>query len=172
MYSRKSNLRLTSPSEPDRSPHIAIGIGMSTAYKEKQRLAVPSFPRSKSKRLLLIPAFALAIYVLSFLFHPSPQSPIIPATPLRSRNYLATSVNQTLEDLPNPFPFCPLGGINDLITEKYGSTNLARTRLHSGSGTRVQRVIRRAMSGLPITISVLGGSSKPSPKLSAIQVLT
>jgi len=31
-----------------------------------------------------------------------------------------------------------------------------------GTGARVQRVLNRAMSGAPITISILGGSSKSS----------
>lgn len=132
---------------------------MGIHSNEKQRLGVPSLPRSKSRKLLLIPACALAIYVLSFLFHPStsPNHPLH-ETNLRPRNYLSTNVNQTLEELPNPFQFCPVGGPNDRLSEKYGATNLLRTRLHAGSGARVQRVLRRAMSGLPITISILGGS--------------
>ncbi|QRW26062.1 glycosyltransferase family 90 protein [Rhizoctonia solani] len=34
----------------------------------------------------------------------------------------------------------------------------AQTRLHAGTGARVQRVVHKALSGLPVTISVLGGS--------------
>ncbi len=30
--------------------------------------------------------------------------------------------------------------------------------MHTGSGARVQRVVQKAMAGLPVTISVLGGS--------------
>ncbi|KZT36267.1 hypothetical protein SISSUDRAFT_1050118 [Sistotremastrum suecicum HHB10207 ss-3] len=59
---------------------------------------------------------------------------------------------------PNPFSFCPIGSSGDLLSEKYGVNNLARSRLHAGSGARVQKVLKKAMSGLPITISVLGGS--------------
>ena len=40
---------------------------------------------------------------------------------------------------------------------------LLKSRLHMGTGARVQRVLNRAMSGAPITISVLGGSSKSYP---------
>lgn len=159
MYSRKNSARLSSPTR--RSPHISLDF-MGMGAKEKQRLGIPSLPRSKSKRILLIPACALALYALSFLFHSSSYPPpsTAPEPLLRPRNYLATGVNQTLEELPNPFEFCPTGGMADRLSEKYGGSNLLRTRLHAGSGTRVQRVLRRAMSGLPITVSILGGSSE------------
>ncbi|KAF8578818.1 hypothetical protein K439DRAFT_1395200 [Ramaria rubella] len=57
-----------------------------------------------------------------------------------------------------PFDFCPVYGPGDFIAQKYGAHALSRSKLHLGSGARVQRVIRKALSGLPVTISVLGGS--------------
>lgn len=57
-----------------------------------------------------------------------------------------------------PFSFCPVYGPGDPLVEKYSSFALAKSKLHLGSGARVQRVIRKALSGLPVTISVLGGS--------------
>ncbi len=34
--------------------------------------------------------------------------------------------------------------------------------MHTGSGARVQKVVQKAMAGLPVTISVLGGSGGSS----------
>lgn len=76
-------------------------------------------------------------------------------TGLKSKNYL----NKTREGPePNPFEFCPVFGPGDEIGKKYGPLTLSQSRLHLGSGGRVQRVIHKALLGQPITISVLGGS--------------
>ena len=76
-------------------------------------------------------------------------------TGLKSKNYL----NKTHEGSePNPFGFCPVFGPGDEIGKKYGPLPLSQSRLHLGSGGRVQRVIHKALLGQPITISVLGGS--------------
>lgn len=58
----------------------------------------------------------------------------------------------------SPFAFCPLYGPGDVLGAKHGIHALEKSRVHSGSGARVQRVIHKALSGLPVTISVLGGS--------------
>ena len=71
---------------------------------------------------------------------------------LKAVNYM----NAT--DEPNPFWFCPIHGPGDEIGEKYGLHTLKKTEVHLGSGARVQRVIHKALLGLPVTISVLGGS--------------
>ncbi|KAG8834849.1 cap64-like protein [Serendipita sp. 399] len=70
-------------------------------------------------------------------------------------NYLNTSTNH-----PPPFSFCPIHGPGDAIGNKYGAHAMAMSRLHLGSGARIQRLIHRAMSGQPVTISVLGGSNE------------
>ncbi|KAI8456713.1 hypothetical protein BY996DRAFT_4579227 [Phakopsora pachyrhizi] len=57
-----------------------------------------------------------------------------------------------------PFTFCPTFGETDELGQVYGSQALLKTRAHIGSSERIRRVIRRAMSGLPITIGILGGS--------------
>jgi hypothetical protein len=59
---------------------------------------------------------------------------------------------------PNPFPFCPSYGPGDELGKQYGVLVLEQSRLHLGSGARVQGVIQKALAGQPVTISVLGGS--------------
>jgi hypothetical protein len=72
---------------------------------------------------------------------------------LTPRNYLNAS-----ETAPNPFDFCPVYGPGDEIGLKHGAVTLGKTRLHLGSGTRIQRVLNKALTGQPVTISILGGS--------------
>lgn len=72
---------------------------------------------------------------------------------LTAKDYLNASASD-----PAPFSFCPVFGPNDAVAKKWGQTGLLRSRIHSGSGARIQRVIQKAMAGQPITISVLGGS--------------
>ncbi|SCV72078.1 BQ2448_4772 [Microbotryum intermedium] len=57
-----------------------------------------------------------------------------------------------------PFTFCPSYGSSDELGNKYGREAISKTRSHVGSSARVQKVIKRAMAGLPITVGVLGGS--------------
>lgn len=74
---------------------------------------------------------------------------------LKAKNYF----NATEAD-PNPFPFCPNYGPDDVLGTKYGVVTLSKSRFHLGSGDRIQRVLNRALAGQPVTISVLGGSSE------------
>lgn len=76
-----------------------------------------------------------------------------PQSALKAKNYL----NRTGME-GNPFEFCPVFGPGDEIGRKYGGMTLSQTRLHLGSGGRIQRVIHKALLGQPVTISVLGGS--------------
>ncbi|KAF7326429.1 CAP64-like protein [Mycena sanguinolenta] len=71
---------------------------------------------------------------------------------LTPRNYLNGS-----EAAPNPFDFCPAYGPGDEIGLKHGAVTLGKTRLHLGSGARIQRVLNKALTGQPVTISILGG---------------
>lgn len=73
---------------------------------------------------------------------------------LKAKNYF----NAT-EAGPNPFAFCPIYGPGDELGAKYGALTLSKSRLHLGSGARIQRVLNQALAGQPVTISVIGGSS-------------
>ncbi|KAF5372532.1 hypothetical protein D9758_005146 [Tetrapyrgos nigripes] len=109
-----------------------------------------------TNRIWLIIAFVL--FVLGFTSYILPSSTPY-STPLhatkspKSKNYLNTT-----EPEKNPFDFCPVYGPGDEIGRKYGSVALGQSRLHLGSSARIQRVISRAMTGQPVTISVIGGS--------------
>lgn len=76
--------------------------------------------------------------------------------PLTPRDYL----NASQAD-PAPFDFCPIFGPGDIVAERRGQWGLLKSRLHQGSNARIQRVVQKALSGHPVTISVLGGSGKP-----------
>jgi hypothetical protein len=152
-----SSISLDRPHSKQQTPFISLS-GMT---EEKPRLGGPSTNggRSKSARLWLIPPVILIIFILTKTLHPSHSTSSIRKQP---HNYFVADGNQTIHQLNNPFEFCPSGGTTDALAAKYGASNLARSRIHAGSGIRAQRVLRRAMSGLPVTISVLGGSSKLS----------
>ncbi|KZV90938.1 hypothetical protein EXIGLDRAFT_676605 [Exidia glandulosa HHB12029] len=92
----------------------------------------------------------------SYSYSPYPRHQYTQARELHPVNYLR---NLTKGDVvPPPFDFCPVFGPGDRLGLKYGSVALGRSRLYTGTNTRVQRVIHKALSGLPVTISVLGGS--------------
>lgn len=74
---------------------------------------------------------------------------------LTPHDYLNASLSE-----PAPFAFCPLYGPGDEVANRRGQVNLLKTRLHTGTGARVQKVVRKALSGAPLTISVLGASGK------------
>lgn len=76
---------------------------------------------------------------------------------LTPRDYL----NNSRTD-PAPFDFCPVFGPGDAIAARRGQFELLKSRLHMGTGARVQRVLHKAMSGAPVTMSILGGSSELS----------
>lgn len=93
----------------------------------------------------------------------SPAKPVAAAdttSPYASTNSLLTArdyLNASTSD-PAPFDFCPVFGPGDEVAERRGQWGLLKARLHTGSGARVQRVLQKAMAGMPVTISVLGGS--------------
>jgi hypothetical protein len=74
---------------------------------------------------------------------------------LKPKNYINSSDAE-----PNPFSFCPSFGPGDDLGAKYGSLTLSKSKLHLGSGARLQRVIHRALQGHPVTISIVGGSGE------------
>lgn len=120
-------------------------------------------PRMGTNALSRTYCVALAILALVFLSALAlsrdsiplhlPKHALTDAYALRPHDYLNASASD-----PAPFDFCPIYGPGDDLALKYGATVLSRTRMHSGSGARIQRVIHKALSGLPVTISVLGGS--------------
>ncbi|PPQ85554.1 hypothetical protein CVT25_006724 [Psilocybe cyanescens] len=101
----------------------------------------------------------LIIFILSFthLIWPSLNSapPVqnYSNADLKPKNYFNVT-----EAGPNPFGFCPNYGPGDELGLKYGALTLSKSRLHLGSGGRVQRVLNQALAGHPVTISILGGS--------------
>ena len=106
----------------------------------------------------------LALSVL----HPPPSITLIHF--LLSRLLIDTKLLQRRsksQELPQlkrtcqPFDFCPSYSPGDKIGTKYGTVTLSKSRMHLGSGARIQRVLNKALAGQSVTISVLGGSGMP-----------
>ncbi|WWD20544.1 hypothetical protein CI109_105020 [Kwoniella shandongensis] len=96
------------------------------------------------------------ILLIKLLFSSSSSTPHHHTTEtanLIPRDYLNNSIAN-----PAPFEFCPVFGPGDAVAARRGQLELLKSRLHTGTGARVQRVLQKAMSGAPITMSVLGGS--------------
>ena len=110
-----------------------------------------------TNRIWLIVSLVLFIVVFTHYFaiptHRQQEIAPYSAANLKPKNYLNASDTE-----PNPFPFCPPYNPGDELGAKYGTQVLSKSRLHHGSGDRIQQVLNRALAGLPVTISVLGGS--------------
>lgn len=124
--------------------------------KTPSRLRQKSLGVTNRIWLILFAFVALIVFTRSVL----PQEAAhtrhrTPHADLKPKNYLNFS-----EDAPNPFPFCPALGPADDLATKYDPIVLSTTRFHLGSGARIQRVINKALSGFPVTISVVGGSGE------------
>jgi len=141
------------------SPPKGSSSGMGGQDSEKpSRLNRRSF--GVTNRIWIILSVVLSILLLSRYIFSSPSSPSagghrLLSSDLKPKNYLNATELQHRE---SPFAFCPVYGEGDEVGKKYGALALARTRVHPGSGARIQRVVNKAMSGLPVTISVIGGS--------------
>ncbi|KAL7415570.1 hypothetical protein BDY24DRAFT_381553 [Mrakia frigida] len=96
---------------------------------------------------------ALSLPGHSYTNHSSTPHGVTHSHLLTPHDYLNASLSE-----PAPFPFCPLYGPGDEVANRRGQVNLLKTRLHTGTGARVQKVVRKALSGAPLTISVLGAS--------------
>ncbi|QRV99024.1 glycosyltransferase family 90 protein [Ceratobasidium sp. AG-Ba] len=143
----------TSPRPPLRTPSPTHTHSMSE--KQSPRLGPGALSRGYCIALgvlALVFLSALAVSRDSIPLH-LPKHALTDAHLLRPHDYLNASASD-----PAPFDFCPIYGPGDDLATKYGATVLARTRFHAGSGARIQRVVHKALSGLPVTISVLGGS--------------
>lgn len=139
-----SSQRIPSPSMDNRS-------SASRATKALHQSLTPRIT------IFLLIIFSLLVFTrLSFL--PSDSNKYGPRHGLTSSNlHPHDYLNASAHD-PAPFEFCPIHGPGDKLGKKYGAAALSRTQLHLGSGARIQRLIHKAMHGLPVTISVLGGS--------------
>ena len=104
---------------------------------------------------LIVSLFLFIIMFTHFVLptHQPQQRTPYSATNLKPKNYLNGSDTD-----PNPFAFCPPYNPGDELGTKYGTQVLSKSRLHHGSGDRIQQVLNRALAGLPVTISMLGGS--------------
>ena len=132
-----------------------------------------------SHRIWLLVAGCFGLFTLSRLLirtsphhlRPFPPSNLIDSiassdevSPYRAAQLLTAGdyLNASASD-PAPFDFCPVFGPGDVVAERRGQWGLLKSRMHTGSGARVQRVVQKAMAGLPVTISVLGGSGGSTP---------
>ncbi|KAI0826172.1 hypothetical protein BC629DRAFT_1587013 [Irpex lacteus] len=123
--------------------------------KPSSRLNQKSF--GVTNKIWLIVALFIALILFTRSIFPSdpsnyPRHKFLNAD-LKPKNYLNITEGDSV-----PFSFCPALGPGDELATKYDPVALTKTRLHTGSGARIQRVITRALSGLPVTISVIGGS--------------
>ena len=48
--------------------------------------------------------------------------------------------------------------VDDPLVKEYGQNNIRLSRTYEGSGTRVRRVLEKALKGEPIKIAAVGGS--------------
>ena len=141
------------------SPPKGSPTRMGSRDSEKQsRLNRRSF--GVTNRIWIILFLILSIlFVSRYILGPASSSSAgghrLLSSDLKPKNYLNATELQHPE---SPFPFCPVYGEGDEVGKKYGGLALTKTRLHLGSGARIQRVVNKAMSGLPVTISVVGGS--------------
>ncbi|KAF7366748.1 CAP64-like protein [Mycena sanguinolenta] len=122
---------------------------------DKSRLSQRSL--GVTNRIWLIIGLFLFLLTLTHYIVPTTPTPTYTFSNLNltPRNYLNGS-----EAAPNPFDFCPAYGPGDEIGLKHGAVTLGKTRLHLGSGARIQRVLNKALTGQPVTISILGGSGE------------
>jgi len=143
----KSAAHISAPLPPSRTG--------SPSEKPTSRLNQKSLGVTNRIWLILILFVALILFTRSVLPHDNQASRRRQLNAdLKPKNYL----NITAGDTTVPFPFCPSLGAGDEIAAKYDPISLMKTRFHTGSGARVQRVINRAMSGYPVTMSIVGGS--------------
>lgn len=146
----KGQAHISAPRDPAR---------MGSDSEKVSRLNQRSF--GVTNRIWIILSLLVSILLLTRYILPSdnaqyPGRHRLINTDLKPKNYLNISDAQLSQG--SPFTFCPLFGEGDELARKYGPITLSKTRLHLGSGARVQRVVNKALAGLPVTISVLGGS--------------
>ncbi|KAL7421525.1 hypothetical protein Q5752_003294 [Cryptotrichosporon argae] len=128
----------------------SLGIGLRG--KKGARLGL-------GHRAWLIVTVVLGLIVFSKLFLPSsPAEPHTHSHPADTHALVPRDYINASRSDPAPFGFCPVFGPGDAVAARRGQFELLRSRLHAGTGARVQRVLQKAMSGAPVTMSILGGS--------------
>jgi len=148
-------------------PNRSDSLGMSSDNEKVSRLNQRTF--GVTNRIWII--VSLFLFIITFTHYVLPHNhttspPIFSSAHLKPKNYLNGSKAES-----NPFQFCPVYGPGDKIGAKYGALTLSQSRMHLGSSARVQRVLHRALSGQPVTISIIGGSSECS-HVSLFSILT
>ncbi|KAJ7608455.1 hypothetical protein FB45DRAFT_387785 [Roridomyces roridus] len=150
MQRRKGQAHIAPPT-PSRDSSVS---SMGSDHEKLSRLSQRSL--GVTHRIWLILGLFVFLVTFTHFIYPSP-SPTPTFTfsnlDLTPKNYLNAS-----ETGPNPFGFCPVYGPGDEIGMKHGAVTLGKTRMHLGSGARIQRVLNKALTGQPVTISILGGS--------------
>ncbi|KIK68414.1 hypothetical protein GYMLUDRAFT_154042 [Collybiopsis luxurians FD-317 M1] len=129
---------------------------MGSDNEKSSRLHQRSF--GVTNRIWVIVGVVLCIFGLTRYILPSTHSSLSNRNPYSNSNLKAKNYLNTTEPQINPFEFCPAYGPGDAIGAKYGALVLSQSRMHLGSGARIQRVLSRALAGQPVTISILGGS--------------
>lgn len=155
--------RSRSPSpqpRPSTTPTIRPNLkltGLKNGYPSMQSRLHGKTLASPARIWALLAALLVLFLLIRSFVHQSPAQThsFYNRDTLHPRNYLNASASA-----PAPFDFCPVHGPGDIIGQKYGVHLMSKSRLHAGSGARIQRVIHKVLSGLPVTISVLGGSSE------------
>ncbi|KAJ7639783.1 hypothetical protein DFH06DRAFT_1053835 [Mycena polygramma] len=126
---------------------------MGSDSEKPSRLSQRSF--GVTNRIWLILGLFLFLVTFTHYIVPTAQTPTYSFSNLNltPKNYLNAS-----DAAPNPFDFCPIYGPGDEVGQKHGPVTLGKSRLHLGSGARIQRVLNKALTGQPVTISIVGGS--------------
>ncbi|KAK4688261.1 hypothetical protein P7C73_g1846, partial [Tremellales sp. Uapishka_1] len=134
-----------------------MSLGLGNLAGGGKRKSKGGYKLGLSQRAWVILTVVIGFILLSKLLVPSSDTNghvhHSDAHLLVPRDYLNSSAAD-----PAPFDFCPVFGPGDAIAARRGQFELLKSRLHLGSGARIQRVLQKAMSGAPITMSVLGGS--------------
>jgi hypothetical protein len=124
----------TPPKSPFIRPHLSQSNGGTF---DKKRAALFA---SSTARVWAIIVGVCVIFAITRLFASSSTAgtSFYDQASLHPVNYLNTS-----KLAPPPFPFCPVHGPGDVIGNKYGAHAMAKSRVHLGSGARIQRLIHR-----------------------------
>lgn len=125
---------------PPKSPFIRPHLNGDSVDKKRP---VALFGTPSSNRIWAIFIGICVIFAITRLFTSSStvKTSFYNQDALHPVNYLNTS--QSAAAASPPFPFCPVHGPGDIIGNKYGAHSMAKSRLHLGSGARIQRLLHR-----------------------------
>ncbi|KZS87476.1 hypothetical protein SISNIDRAFT_491045 [Sistotremastrum niveocremeum HHB9708] len=124
-------------------------------------MAMPPFRSGLAATIILFIALISVLLLFDLYYLPIPERP--PFGTLQfgsSESVLAVDADgiksgPKTAELPESCDFC---GPTDTVCKKWGPDNIARSRAYEGPNARLRRIIRKAISGQPIKIGVLGGS--------------